>query len=181
MTSKPEEKDYYELLGVTRNASTEEIKLAFREIARVYHPDSKFYSEIIDAPLTERDQNIFKLVTAAYDTLIDPEKRAEYDRRLVRGLHEWDNSPLRPPRMAPSWEEGRDQHMQRAVHHRGFGVSAREEYVSVSTAQQTRPLAELLRSTKRTFADHLLLFIGLGLPLLTLAGAAIYIYWYAKK
>lgn len=75
-------KNYYELLGVSRHATPDDIKEAFREIARVYHPDSKFYSEIIDEPISERDAEIFKAVTAAYNVLSNPEKRAEYDQTL---------------------------------------------------------------------------------------------------
>jgi molecular chaperone DnaJ len=64
-------KDLYEILGVSRTASQEEIKKAYRKLARTYHPDSNPG----DAQAEER----FKEVSAAYDVLGDPEKRKQYD------------------------------------------------------------------------------------------------------
>ncbi len=63
-------KDYYEILGVPRNASQEEIKKAFRRLARKYHPD------INKDPSA---QEKFKEINEAYQVLSDPEKRRLYD------------------------------------------------------------------------------------------------------
>jgi curved DNA-binding protein len=64
-------KDYYAILGVDRNANAEDIKKAYRKLARKYHPD------VSKEPNAEEK---FKEMAEAYETLKDPEKRAAYDQ-----------------------------------------------------------------------------------------------------
>src|SRR5437867_924042 len=64
-------RDYYELLGVARTASPDEIRRAFRRLARQYHPDVNR-----DASAGER----FKEINEAYEVLSNAEKRRHYDR-----------------------------------------------------------------------------------------------------
>jgi DnaJ-class molecular chaperone len=84
-------RNHYELLGVARDATVDQIKEAYRDIARLYHPDSNFYDEIIDAPLSADAMGVFKEITAAYNVLVNDEKRREYDQNLPPELADWDS------------------------------------------------------------------------------------------
>lgn len=65
-------KDYYEILGVTKEAGQDEIKKAFRKLARKYHPDVNQDDK--------RAEEKFKEINEAYEVLSDPRKKEEYDR-----------------------------------------------------------------------------------------------------
>lgn len=71
-------RDYYEVLGVARNASPDEIKRAFRQAAMKYHPDRNADSDA---------EHKFKECSEAYEVLSDPEKRNRYDRFGHQGLN----------------------------------------------------------------------------------------------
>ncbi len=71
-------RDYYEILGVPRNASPEEIKRAYRQLALKYHPDRN--------PGNKEAEEKFKEAAEAYSVLADPEKRSTYDRFGMEGL-----------------------------------------------------------------------------------------------
>lgn len=83
-------KDYYAILGVPRDASQDDIKRAYRKLARKYHPD---VSNETDA------EEKFKAVGEAYEVLKDPEKRAAYDGV---GQNWQQGQDFQPP---PDWEQ----------------------------------------------------------------------------
>nr|MDQ2695875.1 DnaJ domain-containing protein [Pseudomonadota bacterium] len=94
-------KDYYQTLGVSRTASAEEIKKAYRRLARKYHPD------VSKEPNAEKR---FKEVSEAYEVLHDPDKRQTYDQL---GSNWKAGQDFRPP---PGWE--------REFHFGGGGAGA---------------------------------------------------------
>ncbi len=87
-------RDYYETLGVAKTASADEIKSAFRKLARQHHPDMAKAKEKAAA------EEKFKTINEAYEVLSDPEKRAKYDQLGA----DW-NQPggFQPP---PDWGRG---------------------------------------------------------------------------
>lgn len=86
-------RDYYETLGVSRSATPEEIKSAFRKLARKHHPDI--------AKDKKAAEEKFKEINEAYEVLSDPEKRRKYDE-YGRG---WQQAGGQPP---PEWRDFRD-------------------------------------------------------------------------
>lgn len=82
-------RDYYEVLGVSRTATKEEIQRAYRKLARKYHPDVNKESGAEDR---------FKEISEAYEVLKDPEKREKYDQL---GENWKSGQDFRPP---PGWE-----------------------------------------------------------------------------
>ena len=72
-----EERDYYEILGVSRDVTDEQLKNAFRQLVRKYHPD------VNHEPGAEER---FKEINEAYQVLSDPDKRAAYDRYGKAGV-----------------------------------------------------------------------------------------------
>ena len=88
-------KDYYEILGVPRDATDDQIKKSFRKLARQYHPDV--------ARDKKRAEEKFKEINEAYEVLGDPEKRKKYDEL---GANWKSGAEFRPP---PGWEGFRGQ------------------------------------------------------------------------
>src|SRR5260370_7820645 len=88
-------KDYYTTLGVPRTAGEEDIKKAFRKLARQYHPDVAKDKKTAEAK--------FKEINEAYEVLSDPEKRQRYDELGA----DWERGAPQPP---PGWSRGGGRH-----------------------------------------------------------------------
>jgi curved DNA-binding protein len=85
-------RDYYEVLGVARDAKPDEIKKAYRKLARKHHPDVN--------PDSREAEEAFKELNEAYEVLSDPEKRAKYDEL---GQNWKAGADFTPP---PGWQQG---------------------------------------------------------------------------
>src|SRR5438309_7515940 len=85
-------KDYYEVLGVPRTASEDDIKKSFRKLARQYHPDV--------AKTKKGAEDKFKEINEAYEVLSDPAKRKKYDEL---GPNWKQGAEFRTP---PGWQQG---------------------------------------------------------------------------
>lgn len=70
------EQNYYQILGIPKTASEEQIKKVYRKLAQIYHPDTT----VLD---TEHARHKFQEITTAYETLIDAAQRAKHDRTLT--------------------------------------------------------------------------------------------------
>ncbi len=119
-------KDYYEALGVERNATQDEIKQAYRKLARKYHPD---VSKVADAEAR------FKEINEANEVLKDPEKRAAYDQM---GSNWKAGQEFQPP---PDWDAG-FEFRGRGDAAGGFGARLRRQRllrVAVRAPRRRRP------------------------------------------
>jgi curved DNA-binding protein len=106
-------RDYYEVMGVARDATQDEIKRVYRKLARKYHPD------ISDEHQAEER---FKEVGEAYEVLKDPEKRAAYDQLGAN----WESGQnFQAP---PDWDEGFEFHGPGAGGFSGFGGAGAEQF-----------------------------------------------------
>jgi curved DNA-binding protein len=94
-------KDYYQILGINKNASAAEIRKAYRKLAAQYHPDRN--------PGNSASTEKFKEINEANEVLSDPEKRKKYDRFGQNWKHYQESTP--PPQGDFNWSEafGRQQ------------------------------------------------------------------------
>jgi curved DNA-binding protein len=102
-------KDYYEVMGVSRGATQDEIKRAYRKLARKYHPD---------VSKEKNAEERFKELQEAHEVLKDPEKRSAYDQL---GANWQQGQEFRPP---PDWGKGFEFSRGRAGGHGGAGTAA---------------------------------------------------------
>ncbi|MBX7137544.1 MAG: DnaJ domain-containing protein [Oligoflexia bacterium] len=145
-----EEKDFYQLLGLERSASKEEIKKAYRDLSRIFHPDSNFYSDIIDQPVSPKHVELFEKVTEAYNTLMEEESRATYDRTLLTGkLKTWEDGEKETKVVQTKWDMSAAATPMGGFGSRAFavGVTGTPSEVNIQSA----PVIEIIRQRKLLF------------------------------
>ena len=94
MSDSVEAKDYYQLLGIIRTATSDQIRSAFHRFAREHHPDN-FVGSPEEA---ERHTMLYQQASEAYRVLLDPTKRQLYDEGLAQGTKRYRDDRLRETR-----------------------------------------------------------------------------------
>lgn len=158
MASK-KEKNYYEIFGIAPNASPAEIKKAYQELARLYHPDSNFYTEIVEDTLTGEHLQKFQEITSIYSVLIHPQKRAEYDRSqplIVKGV------PKPEATSAARYREASAQDGPRAT---AFGTFGKHQAPSSTSTEgaggaENRRMSEVIKTENSIFNRIVGLFVN---------------------
>lgn len=116
------QKDYFEVLGVPRSATREDVKRAYFSLAREYHPDKHFHSA--SAELRQLAQQLYDLISTAHDTLTDPDERERYLAELAAGRPEAKDEDVgRILAAEGKFQRGEELMRQRqfAEAHRAFG------------------------------------------------------------
>lgn len=136
----PPERDYYDMLGLPRNASIVDIKRAYRRLIRQYHPDV--------VPTTPETLKKYQELTRAYEVLSDPHERVAYDRKLPKQKY-----PL--PGLAPDalWRETSDLVLARSDR---FGPLQQAMRAAVTIAREENTLVIGLSGQHQYLAGHLM-------------------------
>jgi DnaJ-class molecular chaperone len=166
-----ETKTFYEVLGVPIDASTDQIKEVYRDLARAYHPDSNFYSEIVPQKANTEQVQFFKILTAAYNTLVDASKRAEYDSSI---------KPLIALRQRVKDWEAKDEDFQPSrplVQQDGASTTRTRRMTSTFGKREffeQAPMVEEPPPPPKKIPTFTLYVVGLGIIAGMFAGAAAY-------
>lgn len=123
-------RDYYEVLGVSKNATDQEIKSSFRKLSRKYHPDMQSGKSDVEKKEAE---DKFKELAEAYDVLSNSEKRSQYDQFGFEGPHMGGGSPFD---MFGGMSEFMKKHF-RGMH--GFGFDDEDDIFQKSPQKYNMP------------------------------------------
>lgn len=141
--------DYYETLGVSRNATIEEIKQAKRVLSKKYHPDLT-----LDETLKDINGNILAKINNAADVLLNPQKKYEYD--LEWDAHKMKQEQDRQRRRRPYYEQAGAQYTQGSTQRQGYerhfyDYETNQTYTSYEQyEQQSQQRARQEQSTRQS-------------------------------
>lgn len=128
-------KTYYDILGVSQNATIEEIKIAFRKLALLYHPDKNPHTK-----------ELFVKILHAYEVLSDPILRDRYDKKLVGNTSFTSPSYSTKKEKTHRWDVSEEDEKRRKYYKDYFEKmkkeyeKEREKYRQTSAAQKEWPL-----------------------------------------
>lgn len=114
--------NYYQILGVPRNASLKDIKKVYRKIAQIYHPDVVKAQGLTNEEIDKKIERM-KEINLAYDTLKRPEKRKEYDRVQQEGQRKRSAEGKPEGRSPPAQRSRRRTRTRSSSAHRGRSYS----------------------------------------------------------
>ncbi|MGA9771957.1 MAG: DnaJ domain-containing protein [Blastocatellia bacterium] len=154
--------DFYEVLGVARQAKSAEIKAAYYQLAKKYHPDRHRQNE--NGDLRHKLESLFAFVTQAYETLSEPAQRAAYDDRLKKPAASFHTTPLRqmpivtsepkPVEAVARPEENRDSDDLKQVKTGDAQPQSAGEFAISDSQQTTRNTGSGSASTPAQMAEH---------------------------
>ncbi|MCB0318542.1 MAG: DnaJ domain-containing protein [Bdellovibrionales bacterium] len=159
MTTK-QKYDYYQLLGLPKTATSDEIKTAYKELAQIYHPDSNFYGDLVEGSLlelSEEQSNLFKNITSAYHTLINDELRKEYDQSIGSQLNGWTETKIV---VAPEAVDKAKRERPYAYGTFGKVAPKSKTAADLKDIPNCKPVSEILFSQKKSFFSRLCEIFG---------------------
>ena len=147
--AQPTTRNYYKILGITQKTSKADIKKRYRELAKKYHPDTNSGSK--------EAEDKFKIISEAYEVLIDAKKRKAYDRE-----RSYKKKAPRRPKSQPDWTQPPG----------GFGRDDRQQGYEEPFAQEPEPIDPDMP----TSGFDLQFMVDVPLPVAALGGTIPYSY-----
>ena len=152
------ERNYYKVLGVARRASPESIEEAYKALSEIYNPNSDFYSEIVGeekAGAEPVNNELFQIITAAYNTLINPVARETYDKTLPPEISGWKNENEKDTDLRAT------SSMAYGIFGSGFRVPQSSFESGHKTRRPTESVAEIVKEQNVGLFTKLFRFLGL--------------------
>ncbi|KAI9789538.1 MAG: hypothetical protein M1816_005945 [Peltula sp. TS41687] len=146
--AEPETPDYYRDLGLRREATIQEIKVNFRKLAKLYHPDKM-------APGAQMDAEDFRKVRKAYEILCDEAQRRRYDQMYTTVQEQWaEYRRLQEAQRVREWlERAEDKRRRTRAAEDGAGGAAEAERARKAAEEERLAAEKRARETSRRFRE----------------------------